>query len=78
MKLIYELKKINNQSCFYFICSMKKIIENTDNIAYKFKIFDINIKNVSIKPKEIIENQENQTITQNATNQAHMILNGKV
>jgi hypothetical protein len=35
---------------------MKKIIENTDNIAYKFKIFDNNIKNVSIKPKEIIEN----------------------
>jgi hypothetical protein len=35
---------------------MKKIIENTDNIAYKFKIFDINIKNVSIRPIEVIEN----------------------
>ena len=56
---------------------MKKIIENTDNIAYKFKIFDNNIKNVSIKPKEIIENYENQTITQNAIIQAHTTLNGK-
>ena len=35
---------------------MKKIIENTDNIAYKFKIFDINVKNVSIRPIEVIEN----------------------
>ena len=35
---------------------MKIIIENTDNISYKFKIFDNNIKNVSIKTKEIIEN----------------------
>ena len=78
MKLIYELKQINNQSCFYFICSMKKIIENTDNIAYKFKIFDINIKNVSIRPIEVIENQENQTIIKNAINQVNMILNGKV
>ena len=78
MKLIYELKQINNQSCFYFICSMKKITENTTNIDYKFKIFDINIKNVSIKPKEIIENQENQTIIKNAINQVNMILNGKV
>ena len=77
MKLIYELKQINNQSCFYFICSMKKITENTTNIDYKFKIFDNNIKNVSIKTKEIIENQENQIITQNATNQAHTTLNGK-
>ena len=54
--LINELKQINNQSCFYFICSMKKIIENTDNIAFKFKIFDINVKNVSIRPIEVIEN----------------------
>ena len=35
---------------------MKKIIENTDSTAHKFKTFDNNIKNVSIKPKEIIEN----------------------
>ena len=75
MKLIYELKQINNQSCFYFICSMKKITENTTNIDYKFKIFDINIKNVAIKPKETIENQ---TIIQNVINQEYMILNGKV
>ena len=78
MKLIYELKKINNQSCFYFICSMKKITENTTNIDYKFKIFDINIKNVAIKPKETIENQENQTIIQYVINQGYMILNGKI
>ena len=74
MKLIYELKQINNQSCFYFICSMKKIIENTTNIDYKFKIFDINIKNIAIKQKETIENQ---TIIQNVINQEYMILNGK-
>ena len=57
---------------------MKKITENTTNIDYKFKIFDINIKNVAIKPKETIENQENQTIIQYVINQEYMILNGKV
>ena len=54
---------------------MKKITENTTNIDYKFKIFDITIKNISIKQKETIENQ---TIIQNEINQEYMILNGKV
>ncbi len=75
---MYELNQINNQSCFYFICSMKKITENTENIAYKFQIIDIKIKNPAIKPKEIIENQENQIIIKNVINQEYMLLNGKV
>ena len=54
---------------------MKKITENTTNIDYKLIIFDINIKNIAIKPKETIENQ---TIIQNVINQEYMILNGKV
>ena len=78
IKNMYELKQINNQNCFYFICSMKKITENTANIAYKFQIIDIKIKNPAIKPKEIIENQENQIIIKNVINQEYMLLNGKV
>ena len=75
---MYELKQINNQSCFYFICSMKEIIENTANIAYKFQIIDFKIKNPEIKPKEIIQNQENQIIIKNVINQEYMLLIGKV
>ena len=56
---------------------MKKIIENTANIAYKFQIIDFK-KNPEIKPKEIIQNQENQIIIKNVINQEYMLLIGKV
>ena len=41
---------------------MKKVTENTANFAYKFKIMDISFQKVGIKPKEIIEKEENQVI----------------
>jgi hypothetical protein len=62
IKNIFEFNQINNQSCFYFIMSMKKVTEKTANFAYKFKIMDISVKTVGIKLKEIIEKEENQDI----------------
>lgn len=62
IKNIFVINQINNQSCFYFIMSMKKVTENTANFAYKFKIMDISFQKVGIKPKEIIEKEENQVI----------------
>lgn len=59
---IFKFSQINNRSCFYFIMSMKKVTENTANFAYKFKIMDINIKEMGIDPKEIIEKEENKEI----------------
>ena len=62
----YKLQDLGNKQCFYFICSIKKITENSINIAYKFKILDVNIQNVEINKnsdnesneKEIKENQK--------------------
>lgn len=56
IKYLIEFKEIKNNTSFFFICGVKKIDENTINIAYKFKILDIKIQKVgekiSIKDKE--------------------------
>ena len=62
---IFLVNQINNKSSFYFIMSMKKVTEKTANFAYKFKIMDISFQEVGIKPKEIIEKEENQVIIKN-------------
>lgn len=71
---IFEFNQINNQSCFYFIMSMKKVTENTANFAYKFNIIDISVQKIGIKPKEIIEKKESQVIIK----KEYQKLNGKV
>lgn len=78
IKNIFQLKQINNQNCFYFICSMKKITENTANIAYKFKIIDVSIQKIGIKADEIIEKEENKSIIENLINEEYQKLNEKV
>lgn len=78
IKNIFQLKQIDNQNCFYFICSMKKITENTVNIAYKFKIIEVNIQKIGIKADEIIEKEENQSIIESLINQEYKKLNAKV
>lgn len=78
IKNIFQLKQIDNQHCFYFICSMKKITENTVNIAYKFKIYEFNIKKIGIKADEIIKKEENQSIIESLINQEYKKLNAMV
>ena len=74
----FEFKQIDNQRCFIFICSMKKVTENTVNIAYKFKIVDISTQKLGIEAKEIFENKENQPMIKSFINEEYQKLNQKV
>lgn len=78
IKNIFQLKQIDNQHCFYFLCSMKKITENTANIAYKFKIINFNFQIIGNKADEIIEKEENQSIIKSLINREYQKLNAKV
>lgn len=78
IKNTFQLKQLDNQRCFVFICSMKKVTENTANIAYKFKIIDMNIQKSGIELKEIIENKENQTMIKSLISEEYQKLNKKV
>lgn len=77
---LFEFHNLNNKQSFYFICSLKKISENTINIAYKFKIIDINIQTINISKNasnELVENvdKENQKLINNAINKEFQKLN---
>ena len=55
IKYIFEINNINTKESFYFICGIKKDTEDTINIAYKFKVLNINISKIKIS-----KNQKNE------------------
>ena len=53
IKYIFEINNINTKESFYFLCGIKKDTEDTINIAYKFKVLNINISKIKISDKRL-------------------------
>lgn len=75
VKNIYEIQDIDNKNCCIFICSMRKVTENTINIAYKFNIIGVSIQSIKKNQNEIDEQEENKTLIKNAVNKEFQTLN---